>query len=86
LRELKNLRWLELDRCGLDDACLSSLSSLTVENLDLSGNPITDVTLIQLQKLSILEYLTVHDTQISLSGLRDYRASHPKVLLKSDFD
>ena len=75
LGTLGNVRNVSLAYSGLDDNKVKFLKEMNVDALDISGNNITDRSLIELSRMKALKRLVVADcSKITEKGLKEFKS------------
>lgn len=72
------LRHLQVHSCRVDDSMVRHLAGMErLETLDITHNPITDVGLEELKKVTTLKSLLLQGTQVTAAGVADLQKALP---------
>lgn len=77
LKDLKALKRLVVNRCGIDSQGVKYIAMCpTLTQLDISNNPkISDADVLKLKVLKRLEYVNLRDTGVTIQGIKDFAAA-----------
>ena len=71
-----------LDDAGISDDQLTALAGLTLRELTLTNNPITDAGLKHLENMQTLRRLRLDKTEVTQSGIERLRKAMPKCRIR----
>jgi hypothetical protein len=74
LKDLKALKRLVVNRCGIDSQGVKYIAMCpALEQLDISNNPrISDADVLKLKVLKRLEYVNLRDTGVTIQGIKAF--------------